>query len=272
MDVTTHGPEAELWLIAERSGQPVARRAVRLPVALGALSVETNRPVVPRAQELTLRAPGAESCIVDAFQDGHWRGTGSLRACATQGGLPYALAPGLWRLQLRRDALSPQTAAVAAIYIRGAGEGDAQVAAVWARAAVQLEPEDRFLRDCAAQPEACADTASLEYLAATLETGLLSLPAPVTAYAARQERALEQKARMRWLALCALCLGAVGLALSVSRTGLRAGVRASQLFADDPATARRARQRSMLISAASALSLLLVFAVLALYVLARGGY
>jgi hypothetical protein len=186
--------------------------------------------------------------------------------------LPFELAPGLWRLQLRRDAFSEQTAGVASVYVRSPDEPAEQIAAAWARAAQQLAPDDRFVNACVAHPEHCTDANILEYLAATADIGLLELPRPVTSYAARLEHAREQAVRMRWLALAALSLGAVGLVLSVGRSGVSAGVRASLLFLDDPRAARRARMRSVLLTAASALSLLMVFAVLALYVLARGGH
>jgi hypothetical protein len=273
LDVTTHGPEAELWLIAERAGQRVARRAIRLPIAMAALRADTNKLVVERSSALTIASPAAAGgCIVDAFQNGHWRETGSLSACSTPSRLPFELGPGLWRLQLRRDAFSTETAGVASVYVQSANEPPEQIAAIWARAAQQLAPDDRFARACATAPERCTNASALEYLAATSEIGLLQLPSPVSGYALRLERSREQATRMRWLALAALCLGAVGLVLSVGRTGVRAGVRVSLLFLDDPRAARRARLRSVLLTAASALSLLLVFAVLALYVLARGGY
>ncbi|HET8933590.1 MAG TPA: hypothetical protein VFN67_09130 [Polyangiales bacterium] len=272
-DVTTHGPEAELWLNADRGGKRVARRAVRLPIAMGALSVGINARVVNHARELKVFSPAAVSgCIVDAYQDGRWRETGSLAACDKPATLTLELGPGLWRLQLRRDAFATETAGVASVYIRGANEPAEHVASQWARAAVQLAPDDKLAIQCVSHPELCTDENAIEYLAATADIGLLALPRPVTSYAARLERAREQTTRMRWLALGALCLGAVGLVLSVGRSGVSAGVRASLLFLDDPRAARRARLRSMLLTAASAVSLLMVFAVLALYVLARGGY
>jgi hypothetical protein len=273
LDVTTHGPEAELWLSAERAGQRVARRAVRLPIALGALSVVPSARVIDRAGELSLHSPAAANgCIVDAFQDGRWRETGSLAACDKPSVLPFQLGRGLWRLQVRRDVFSNQTAAVATVYVRSPAEPPQQIALAFARAAQQLEPDDRLVHLCATQPERCTDANTLEYLASSADIGLLELPRPVTSYAARLASAREQTTRMRWLALAALCLGAVGLVLSVGRSGVSAGVRVSLLFLDDPRAARRARLRSMLLTAASAVSLLMVFAVLALYVLARGGY
>jgi hypothetical protein len=272
LDVTTHGPEAELWLIAERAGQRVARRAVRLPIAMAALSAEPSLRVVASSQELLLHSPAASGgCIIDAFQNGRWRETGSLAKCDKPSRLPFELAPGLWRLQLRRDAFSEQTAGVATVYVRGASAPEQQIATAFARAAQPLAPDDRFVRECLAEPQLCSDANALEYLAASADIGLLALPRPVTSYAARLEHAREQATRMRWLALAALGLGATGLALSVGRSGVSAGVRVSLLFLDDPRAARRARIRSVLLTAASALSLLMVFVVLALYVLARGG-
>jgi hypothetical protein len=272
-DVTTHGPEAELWLIAERGDERVARRAVRLPIALGALSAVPSARVMEQSRALTVHSPAASGgCIVDAFQHGHWRATGSFAICDNPSSLPFELGPGLWRIQLRRDAFSEQTAGVASVYVRRGNEPPEQIAAAFARAAQQLAPDDRFVTECLARPENCTDANTIEYLAATADIGLLALPRPVTSYAARLERAREQATRMRWLALLALCLGAVGLALSVGRSGVSAGVRVSLLFLDDPRAARRARIRSILLTAASAASLLMVFVVLALYVLARGGY
>ena len=272
-DVTTHGPEAELWLVAERAGQRVARRAVRLPIAMGAFSAALSERVVQSSRELTLHSPAASSgCIVDAFQNGRWRETGSLANCEKPNQLPFELGPGLWRLQLRRDAFSEQTAGVATVYVRGAHEPSEQIALAFARAAQQLAPDDRFVRECLTQPQQCSDPNAIEYLAASADIGLLALPRPVTSYAARLESAREQAARMRWLALAALFLGALGLVLSVGRSGVSAGVRVSLLFLDDPRAARRAKVRSILLTAASALSLLMVFGVVALYVLARGGY
>jgi hypothetical protein len=272
LDVTTHGPEAEVWLIAERAGLRVARRAVRLPIAMGALSVAVSARVIHAARELKLHSPAAAGgCIVDAYQNGHWRETGSLAVCDKPSALPFPLESGLWRLQLRRDAFSTDSAGVAGVYVRGADEPMEHVVSAWAVAALQLAPDDRFASQCLGHPELCTDTNALEYLAATADIGLLSLPRPVTSYTARLGRAREQATRMRWLALAALCLGAVGLVLSVGRSGVSAGVRVSLLFLDDPRAARRARLRSLLLTGASALSLLMVFVVLALYVLARGG-
>ena len=276
LTVTTHGPEAELWLSAERAGVRVARRNVRLPVAMAALDVQlaADSGTAPDpGSSLQLHSLAADGgCIADAFQDGQWRATGSLAACDKPAELPFALAPGLWRLQLRRDPFSVQTAGVAVIYRRAPHEAAGPAPAALLTAARRSAPDDALLRACSAAPAACQDAAAQRYLAALLETGLSQLPVAQTGYAASLARVREQRARMRTLALIALALGGTGLILSIGQSGVRAGQRISLLLVGDPGAVRRARLRSLLLVAASVASLVLVFSVLALYVVARGGY
>jgi hypothetical protein len=272
---TTHGPEAELWLAVERAGQRVARRSVRLPIALGALGARfaPDVPVLDAQAPLGVYAVAADGgCIVDAFQDGHWRATGSLASCAAPGPLPFALGPGLWRVQLRRDPFSMQTAGVAVIYRRSPDEAKDAVPAGLLAAAKRSAPEDAFARSCGVGPEACAGPAALRYLSALLESGLAPLPLAQTGYAESLARVRAARARMRTLALIALALGGTGLVLSIGHSGMRAGRRVSLLLDGDPAAARRARLRSVVLVTASTGALVLVFSVLALYVAARGGY
>jgi hypothetical protein len=139
-------------------------------------------------------------------------------------------------------------------------------------AAKRAAPEDALVRTCGTQPEACAGPAALRYLGALLERGLAALPLAQTGYAESLARVRAERARMRTLALIALALGGTGLVLSIGHSGMRAGRRVSLLLDADPAAARRARLRSVLLVTASAGALVLVFSVLALYVAARGGY
>jgi hypothetical protein len=275
--VTTHGPEAELWLTALRAGQPVARRAVRLPVALAALSAQADPEVITDAAQLRVRGLAADGgCIVDAFQGGRWRATGSFAICDHDNALPFKLGSGVWRLQLRRDPFSADTAGVADVYVRDASESDDAVAAALAGAAVARGlGDDPLVRRCTQLPDRCTAPATLSYMMGVLEAGLWPLPPVVTGYADAVARTRERQAYMRTLALLALALGGASLALSIGRTGVTAGLRASQLLADvaeNPRQLRRARLRSFALVAASVGSLVLVFVVLALYVLARGGY
>ena len=273
LEVTTHGPEAELWLSAERSGERVARRSVRLPVAMAALNVIWNQAeVLTGSLPLKVHSPAADGgCILDAFSDGHWRTTGSLASCARSQAVPFALEPGLWRLQVRRDPFSMQTAGVAVIALPAPG-GLEDALGVLFTAARRSAPEDSLVRACKDLPELCRSEAAQRYLAALLETGLAALPEARTSFQESVARVREQRARMRTLALIALVLGGTGLVLSIGQSGVRAGQRVSLLFENDPGAARRARLRAAVLVAASAASLVLVFSVLALYVVARGGY
>jgi hypothetical protein len=287
LNFVSHGPEAELWLIAERDGHRVARRAVRLPVAMASMSVETERLIHEPGVAVRMRAsPGDEGCIVDAFQSGNWLHTGSLARCDAYSELPFQpLAPGIVRLQARHDAFSAQTAGVAVVYLRGPAESPAQVAHALARAAVRVDPSDGLASmmangaaassDSAARGEsgAAPEPTALAYMAALLEEGIIEPPAAVNGYADSVARMRESQGRLRTMSLLALALGALALALSIGRRGLEAGARASALLlreSRDPGLGRRTRLRSLALVVASVLSLMLVFAVIGLYVLARG--
>jgi hypothetical protein len=273
-EVQTHGPEAELWLEAVRAGRLVARRVVRLPVALAALHTELNDLIFVQASAPRLVALAADGgCIVDAFRDGHWIDTGSIATCARPSPLPFALPWGLSRLQVRSDPLSADTAGVVLAYLRRSDQSLAEVTAELASAATRAAPEDAFAAACRSRPDDCTTPASLGYLAAILETepGLWPLADPVTAYADSVRRLREARALRRTFALCALGVAGLALGLSIGGSALVAGGRVSQLFAGDPRRARRVRLRSYALAVTSAAALLLVCLALALYVLARSG-
>ena len=277
LDFVTHGPEAELWLIAERQARRVARRAVRLPVAMGALAVEARALTWSSAERAVIRVLASEgSCIVDAFRRGHWVRTGSLAVCDRDNPVPFAgLAAGIYRLQVRGDPFSAQSAGVTSVYVRAPGETDTQIVSALAREAQGLDANDRFAEACLANPELGDTPAALAYLAALMETGIIEAPPPATGYADSLSLLRERQLRLRNLSLLALALGGLSLALRIGGRGLSAGQRARAFLlreSHDPEFGRRTRWRSHILVAASVLSLVLVFAVIALYVLARGGY
>jgi hypothetical protein len=280
LGVVSHGPEAELWLTALRNSNAtannerrVAARSVRLPIAMAGLGAEANGVVFESSEQVRVRGLAADGgCIVDAFYAGEWRATGSLAECQKPSALPFVLAPGAWRLQLRRDAFSTDTAAVLALYVRRSAETPGQVASTLAQAGLARARNDAFASGCQAEPDSCTSTAAQGYLAALLEDGLVPLPQAQSGYADTLAQMRQHHGDMRVLALIALALGGLGLALSVGRTGMAAAVRASHLLDDDPVRARSARLRSGVVVVASVLSLLLVFVVLSLYVVARGGH
>jgi len=275
--VTPHGPESELRLQAYRAGRRVASREARLPVALSALAVKTAADVVEPGAVLRLQADAADGgCLVDAFRDGYWVATGSLPQCAEPSPLPFALMPGITRLQLRRDALSNNSAsaAVRVVYVRGRDERAEQVAHNLARAALALAPDDALARTCVQVPATCQDRSAQAYLLALLEEGIALLPQPVSGYAHTLAQRRQRLDRMRVLALCALGCGGLGLALSIGQRGLTASARSRRILSPDTDLPwyAPARLRGIAVALASAGGMLLVFVVLALYVLSRGGY
>jgi hypothetical protein len=275
LSVVTHGPEAQLWLRVDRGGARVARRSVRLPVALGAARLRLSDTLwrAPALPELALLG-GEGGCIVDVFRDGAWLRTGSAASCSHERRPPFAALPaGVYRIQARRDPFASSSSGTALAYVLASGETKSQALRELARRAIESEPGDRFAQDCleidlAAQP----DAASFGYLAAVLEAGVIELPRAVSGYAATLERLARTQVKLRWLSIVALALGAVSLALSVGRSGLRAAAQADAILLDagqSGAVRRRARVRTMLSLALSVLSLLLVFLVLGAYVVVR---
>jgi hypothetical protein len=281
--VITHGPEAELWLRASRAGRLVARRSVRLPVALGSMALSLEPRVVgPLAVPSFALLGDAGGCVVDLFrlespERMSWLRTGSSAECTRVSALPVGpLAPGAYRVQVRRDTLSSSTAAVGAFYVYAPGETPAHGLSRLAALAAHTGSVDALVAAVAGAPQAFVGTAlgsTQRYLLALLESDLVVYPPAVTG---REDNAARQRAslrRVRVFALLALALGGIALALSVGRSGLRASQRAGVILSEagqDPAALRRARRRSVLAVIASALALLLVFVVVGLYVLARG--
>jgi hypothetical protein len=274
LEFVTHGPEAELWLSALRNGRLVARRALRLPIALASARLDTSALSLVEASTFRLRLQGADAdgCIVDDFVAGRWVRTGSLAHCDRASGLPFALPLGLSRLQVRRDAFSAQTAAVAAVYLRAPGESADHELEVLTSAAAQIAPDDVLLRSIARRPASQPDAALSGYLAAILEMGIFAPPPSATAHVELRQQLQARQDRLLTLSLAALGLAALALVLSLGPLGVRAGLRASRLVSQgDPRASRRLRLRSFLVVFASVCSLVLVFIVIGLYVLLRRG-
>lgn len=289
LSVVTHGPEAQLWLRASRNGVQVARRSVRLPVALGASALRLKAAIVRAGQPLAFELLGGEGgCIVDVFRDGVWIRTTSAPSCTRPQPIA-ALPPGVYRIQARRDPFSSATAGVAVAKVLAPVEGVRDALLSLSMNVVMLDPTDGFARDTARAVAASLEQlrgdgiasealppsmdAEIGYLAAALESGIIELPQAVSGYAATLDRLAHAQAQLRWLSILALVLGAISLALAVGRSGLRAAARADAILLDAGHTGpvrRRARARSMLSLALSVLSLMLVFVVLGAYVVARG--
>jgi hypothetical protein len=276
-EVVVHGPEAELQLQVVRDGVVVGHRKVRLPVALGAVGVTLEPRVVDSEEPVTLAMLGdAGGCIVDMFSvdaraESRWLHTASLRDCERGVRLPFgALSPGAYRVQVRRDALSSSTAGVAALLVRASDEPPSVTSErllSWLRAAGRSDA--RAIELLSAADHGLA----MRYLLAAVETDLVIYPAMITGYAQSLFRQSEARAEVRVVALAALLIAGLGLAAFVGRRGLRASERASAILLEagqDPETSERSHLRGISVVLASVLALLLVFAVVALYVMARG--
>ena len=152
LHVVTHGPEAQSTLRAERDGAEVATRALRLPVALGVAPLAAVAPRVMDAPARPALGLNAEErgCIADAFREQRWLHTAVLRECRGREALPFALAPGVWRIQLRRDPFASESASVFTLYVRAAGEDAASALAHIAEAAPHAIRAMRSRAKCSA--------------------------------------------------------------------------------------------------------------------------
>lgn len=276
--VTTHGPEGELRIAAERDGQPLATRAFRLAVALGASALQELRRVQAAGARPTVGLQGDEpgGCIVDGFHEQRWAQTGQLAQCRGGEPLPFALrTPGLWRIQLRRDPFAVGSAAVATLYVRAPGEPDSELLVRLARSVLAHDAGDALAQAVAVAPEAYA--ASLNetagYLLAALDRDLFDLPRAVSGYPRAVALREATRARVRKLALCALALCALSIGLIVAQRGFAAAGEAGRVMAqagEEPGRVDRQRLRMTLRVLATVSSLLLAFAAIAAYVIARG--
>ncbi|MEZ4337230.1 MAG: hypothetical protein R3B82_11445 [Sandaracinaceae bacterium] len=256
--VTVHGPEAQVLLEAVRDDLVVARRAVRLPVALATPSlVVDDRLHVPEGGAPTTRVevlgdrPGV---IVDAWADGEWEATSSVTPRDTPFEPPLTLRPGLHLLQVRTDPFSSTRAATRFVATRDLSldAALARLAALGADRPDEVPPGPDALR--------------FAWSAASLETGHYELPAPIRGF--DQDRAaLDGRQRtLRIAALVAMTLGIVVLVLVFVRRGVDAAREAQQIMAatgDPELSSDRHRRRTLL-------SALLIVATVTLAFVAAG--
>lgn len=283
LPVVTHGPEAEIELVARRAGAVVARRAFRLPVALGSLALRLpgDTPFASALTEapadLSLGFDGAEQgrpVIVDAFRHGVWARTGSIRAEAVRGegvDLPFApLGPGIWRLQARTDPFSSDSAATRMVYVRHGRESPADALTAVAREAGEVQdPLVEAVLALDGDPRAGA-----AFLFALQETDLVPQPLAMSGQMQAATGLDERRVTLRWVAALALVLAGLLVAVGVLRRGLAAGVQARGILAaagDETALSDRTRRRMTLGVIAAVLAVVLTFVAAAALILARAG-
>jgi hypothetical protein len=238
--VQVTGPEGDLELVALTGGLPVARRSVRLPVALATPWLSLPEPFV-RGGRLVMEVappPGRSALIADVSRDGRFvrsvtlpegtlDGAGRRSAELSFEGLP----DGLYRVSLRADPFPTDHVA------------------------------DRLVRlgPAAAPPFDVEGPLAFAFAAAELEDEGLALPAPVSGLE-DDRAALEDRRRLvRGLAVAAMLVAAIVLVIAVMRRGLESDAVAAAVLREagaDDHGARRQRLTLALTIAALAFALL----------------
>lgn len=264
LELTVHGPEAQVELEALAGERVVARRAIRLPVALATpgLVVEDRARVAPgRAPALRVLVLGDRpGVIVDAYAGGRWRATGSVAPRDGPFAAPIALEPGVHLLQVHTDPFSSSRAATRLVATRDVPAADA----LRALAALGGDP-----------PEAIPpgpDELRFAWSAASIEAGHYELPAPVRGYEA-DRAALEARQRtLRVAALAAMALGLLVLVVVFLRRGVGAALEAQRVMeatGDPELASARHRRRTLLSALALVGTMLLAFLAAGAMIVAR---
>jgi hypothetical protein len=212
LPLVVRGQEGRLLIEAlSDDGVAVARRELRLPVLPGGLVARAE------AEEESWRLEwealsGPRSVLVDLFQEHRWVDARSL--APGDGGLG-ALPPGVWRLQVRADLFSDNTAAVAFAVVpdpRGADRLHLAADAVLAEAEREgLDPLAMAILDggFGGEPEG-----ALEALFAVPRFDVVAMGAGVsTTIGANDEESARAQERRRWWAAGAIL--ALGLLVSM---------------------------------------------------------
>jgi len=280
--VITHGPEADLRLVASRDSKVVAKRAIRLPVDLATTSLRLRESLLPNLVkprfllEDKRENPG---CIVDTFHENRWVFTYWSKDCTSEHNLRFTpnrkMKPGIWRIQARRDPLGTGTAAVRAFYLRSAKQSDTEVLRAIAMSVSIDHPDDDYARMVAAQPDqyiASGLQQQAAFLFASDESGLTVQPTAITSYPETQARLQRYRTKLRRFSLVALALTGVTLGLLIARRGLRAASTAREIMSaagDSQALTRPNRLRMTLTVLAVVAAILLTFVAIAIYIIAR---
>jgi hypothetical protein len=261
--VVVHGPEAAIDLVVSRVGIPIARRSVRLPVALATPWIDAPRVAAPDALSLAVHPPpGRSDVVVDDYLGGRWIGTATIGG-GEHDALPASLlrAPGLHRLQAHADPFGAEYAV--ARYVLIAPDADAPRDALSGTRAL-LAAEGVDLDDPGATHP--------RLLLAGAEEELRTLPVAVSGLQHDIERVAERRRRLHVIGAVALAVGIVAVVLTMLRRGLRAAAEARGVMrqaGDEAATAPATRARMTLAVVALALAVAVAFLAGAALILVR---
>jgi hypothetical protein len=259
-----HGPEAESELVFSRAGVELARRALRLPVALGEAQLEVASfalvGTAPRVR--VLGAPRGRPIIVDVFAEGRWVYTRAFAAGALDA--PRAL-PGFrfdravpHRVQARTDLFDSSAAASRYVYVN--------------RTRDEEPPLDPLVSPSAERRERSVALREAAFYFASLDAERLATPVPVSGRDAAIARALAGRERVRVFAAVALLLLSGLLVLFLLERGLRASREARALLleaGDANAESATNRRRDTLAVLAIVGAVVLAFVATLAFVLAR---
>lgn len=283
LSIVTHGPDSELELVARRGGAIVARRTMRVPVALASFALRIGGPGAPGALVPAPASPriafdGAEAdrgVIVDAFRDEIWERTGSVApedAAAGEVALPFdPLGPGIWRIQARTDPFSTDSGAVRMIRVRA--EGEAEEAALRDLAAHASRAWADSLARAAVTADAPADLRAA-FILASPEMDLQPQPIAMSGAMQAATGLDDKRVALRWIAAACVVLGGFLVMVMVMRRGLAAGAQARRIMlsaGDETADSAPTRRRMTLTVIAAVLAIALTFLAAGALILARTG-
>ncbi len=229
--IVPHGPEVAVELLASRLGQPIARRTVRLPLALATPWLSATRVASGFDVDIETHAPpGGEQLILDVFHDGLWIHTEATSPGHRLISLPDS-GPGLYLLQVRADPYGGERAATRYVLVSSTLE---QTHAWLDQAGVRLEdPPDIDPR----------------MLLAGAEEEVRMLPEAVSGLEADRARVQERRHRLHVISATALGIGVLVIVVLLLRRGFGAVAEATTLMhaaGDSEAKSRRNRFRMTL--------------------------
>ncbi|MBK8172202.1 MAG: hypothetical protein IPK60_17915 [Sandaracinaceae bacterium] len=272
---TLDGPEGETDLRATRGGRLVGVRRFQVPVALGEPSLSIPESVVesPARPMLTIRnVETSRAIIVDGFRDGMWERTGVVSEEAAKQGpvaIPFApLTPGTWRIQVRTDPFTADSAATR--MLRVVERGTPPEAALRSAISLDVTPS---------QPPPGTDLRALKlhaaYALAAQERDRMNLPEPWSGQRESAEQIARAKWRVRVFGTIGLALIAIVVSLIVARRGLRSASEARALMAEagDPgASDPKVRRRQTLTLLLMVALIVLFFVTTITFVIARTSF
>jgi hypothetical protein len=213
-----------------RDGAVVAKRQVRLPVVPGGIVARASA-TEGRIEVEWEQLGGREAVLVDVFQGRRW-----VRALSLSSGDPHfpALGPGVWRLQVRADLLSDNTAGVSYVVEadpKGPGRARQAADAVLVDADREgLDPLAVAIIDGAFQQGDIDDL--LRALFAIPSFDVVEIGPGVSARFGADETLEGDQELRRWQAAAAILLIGLMVSMVLLRVELMAQARARQLLDD----------------------------------------